>query len=58
MYNVHKVPYMYNVNYTIQVQYTLFSRYPAAKLIIYTGDTDAAPDMILAKVQCSLCSGQ
>ena len=25
-------------------------RYPAAKLYIYTGDTDAAPDMILAKV--------
>lgn len=27
------------------------TRYPAAKLIIYTGDTDAAPDMILAKAR-------
>ena len=26
-------------------------RYPAAKIIIYTGDTDAAPDMILAKAR-------
>ena len=42
---------------TIQVQCTLFSRYPAAKLIIYTGDTDAAPDMILAKVQGALGNG-
>ena len=27
------------------------TRYPAVKIIIYTGDTDAAPDMILAKAR-------
>jgi len=27
------------------------ARYPAVRLIIYTGDTDAAPDMILAKAR-------
>ena len=27
------------------------TRYPAVKIVIYTGDTDAAPDMILAKAR-------
>jgi len=27
------------------------TRYPAVKILIYTGDTDAAPDMILAKAR-------
>ena len=26
-------------------------RYPAARILVYTGDTDAAPDMILAKAR-------
>ena len=26
-------------------------RYPAARILIYTGDTEAAPDMILAKAR-------
>ena len=26
-------------------------RYPAVKILVYTGDTDAAPDMILAKAR-------
>ena len=26
-------------------------RYPAARIFVYTGDTDAAPDMILAKAR-------
>jgi len=27
------------------------TRYPAARIVVYTGDTDAAPDMILAKAR-------
>ena len=27
------------------------TRYPAVKIVIYTGDTEAAPDMILAKAR-------
>ena len=27
------------------------TRYPAVKILVYTGDTDAAPDMILAKAR-------
>ena len=27
------------------------TRYPAAKIVVYTGDVDAAPDMILAKAR-------
>ena len=31
--------------------YDRIARYPAAKIVIYTGDVDAAPDMILAKAR-------